>query len=311
MTAHWQKLPDVEAWIAALKNRPGTLHKIRADNEEGLETIKQHIADGGCAVTRGLFRANYPAYGDSASGPGIDNGVMYAKVGENWLRHSLCICGYDDERSYMDKRDGKTYSGAFLIANSEGQDWGSYNSTGQGTRGFLWVAYRMFLEGEFGLYDHDDNPHTDPCYDNPSFPTVYYHDDRPHYRPTLYAVVGVNHNKRNLLSLTAGIGSINLPEFIGPKAIEQTDKGEISIADTNRVVVDLSDGAHLIGSGKTNIFVQLSLNSTAAKNAEITSADFYYDHDGDGSFNKYSSTDPMVIVKPGETGYAAVKIINP
>ena len=312
MSTHWSKWPSEEARIAALKNRPGSLHKIRADNEEGLETIKQHIANGGCAVTRGLFRANYPAYGDSAKGPGIENGVMYAKVGENWLRHSLCICGYNDTLSYIDARDRKTYQGAFLIANSEGPNWGSHNSTGKGTKGFLWVAYRMFLEGEFGLYDHDDNPYTDPCYDNPPYPTIYFHDDRPHYRPKLYAVVGVNHNKRNLLTLTGGVGPIDSPEFMGPEGIEQTKKGEISIADTSRIVIDLTDGAHLIVPGKTQqIFVKLLVNQNADLNATITSADFYYDPDGDGSYKKFSSTNPIVTVAPGETGYAKTDLLIP
>jgi hypothetical protein len=309
MSTHWTKWPGESARIAALKNRTGKLHKIRADNLKGLETIKQHIANGGCAVTRGLFRANYPAYGDSASGPGIDNDVLYAKVGENYLRHSLCICGYDDNRSYVDELDGKSYSGAFLIANSEGPDWGSFNSTGKGTRGFLWIAYKMFLNGEFGLYDNDDNPYTDPCYDNPPYPTVYFHDDRPKYRPTLYAVVGVNHPKRNLLNLTGGIGSLDSPEFLGPKAIEQTAKGELAISDTNYVIVDLSDGANLIGSGKTKqIFVQLNLDKTANLNATITSADFYYDSDGSDSFIQVSSTQLVVTVAPGESGYASVNI---
>jgi hypothetical protein len=312
MATHWSKWPGEEARIAALKNRPGSLHKIRADNEEGLETIKQHIANGGCAVTRGLFRANYPAYGDSAKGPGIDNGVMYAKVGENWLRHSLCICGYNDTLSYVDARDRKTYQGAFLIANSEGPNWGSHNSTSRGTKGYLWIAYAMFLNGEFGMYDNDDNPYTDPCYDNPPYPMVYFHDDRPHYRPKLYAVVGINHNKRNLLTLIGGIGSIDSPEFIGSKGIEQTDKGEISIADTNRIVIDLTDGAHLFVPGKTQqVFVQLIVNQKADLDATITSADFYYDFDGKGSYKESSSADPIVTVAPGETGYAKVDLLIP
>ncbi len=306
---HWSKWPGEEAWISALKNRPGRLYKIRADNVEGLETIKQHIADGGCAVTRGLFRANYPVYGDSAAGPGISNGVMFKKVGENYLRHSLCICGYDDTRSYVDDRDGRPYSGAFLIANSEGPHWGSYNSTGKGKKGFIWIAYSMFLNDEFGMYDNDDNPYTDPCYDNPPYPTVYYHDDRPQYRPILYAVVGINHNKRNLLTLTGGIGSPSSPEFSGPEAIEQTHKGEICITDTKRVVVDLTDGEHLIASGETQqVFVQLRVDSIANSYATITSVDFFYDPDEDGSYRKLSSLDPIVTIEPGDIGSATVKI---
>lgn len=309
MDSHWTKWANEDVLLSALKNRTGTLHKVRVDNTEGLEEIKQHIANGGCAITRALFRSNYLAYADGAGGPGISNGVMYAKVGHNYLRHSLCICGYDDNRSYVDERDGQTYSGAFLIANSEGQDWGTTNSTGTGTKGFLWVAYAMFLEGEFGLYDHDDNPYTDPCFDNPSYPTIYYHDDRPDYIPSLYAVVGINHNKRNMLMLTGGIGSSDSPEFTGPVAIEQTNSGEISISDTNRVVIDLSDGAHLIKADTPkHVFIKLCVNTSAGSTATITSADFYYDPDCDGNYIKYSSTDPTVIVAPGCKGYVTVEI---
>lgn len=309
METHWTKWPGEKARIAALRNRTGKLHKVRADTPEGLEEVKQHIANGGCAVTRALFRANYPAYGDSASGPGISNGIMYAKVGNNYLRHSLCICGYDDRRAYVDERDGQTYSGAFLIANSEGQNWGTYNSTGTGTKGFLWVAYNMFREGEFGLYDHDDNPYTDPCFDNPPYPTIYYHDDRPDYIPMLYAVVGVNHSKRNVLTLTGGIGPADSPDFSGPVVIEPTDAGEIPVSDSNRVVVDLSDGAHLITTGASKqVFVKLGVSSSADSAATLSSADFFYDPEGDGEYTEYASPDPSVIVKPGNADYAAVVI---
>lgn len=313
LTKHWSEWPEEEAWKEALKNRLGPLEKIRADSAEGLERVKRHIADGGCAVTRALFCENYVSYGERAEGPGIDNGVMYAKVGENWLRHSLCICGFDDNISFFDERDGQVRSGAFLIANSEGPKWGTTNSTGEGTRGFIWIAYSMFLDGEFGRYDNDDNPHKDPCYDNPSYPTVYFHEDRPHYRPSLFAVVGVNQNKRNLLALTGGIGdSFDAPEFAAPDAIEFTHSGEISLTDETRIVLDLSDGAHLIVPGKSRqAFVRISLGGSADSSATVTSADFYFDPTGTGSYRIFSSADPVVSVGPGETGFAAVKLSQP
>jgi hypothetical protein len=285
VSTHCAVWPTEDAWIAALRNRPGKLHKIRVDNPAGLETVKQHIADGGCAVTRALFHRNYVDYGDSAGGPGIDNHVLYAGVGPNHLRHSLCICGYDDTLSYVDDRDGETYSGAFLIANSEGPDWGWHNSTGAGTKGFLWVAYNLFLEGGFGLYDHDDNPYTDPCYDNPDYPEVYFHDDRPHYRPVLIAVAGINHPSRNLLTFTGGVGPADAPLFMGPEAITWTDHGEIAINDSRRVAVDLTDGAGLIAPGTSQaVFVSLTVDDAASAPATITSVDFYCDFDGDGRY---------------------------
>jgi len=310
MDSPWAEWPGEEARIAALRNRTGTLHKVRADNSEGLEEVKQHIADGGCAVTRGLFRANYPVYGNSASGPGIHNGVMYAKVGENWLRHSLCICGYDDKRLYIDDRDGNTYQGAFLIANSEGQNWGTYNSTGTGSKGFLWVAYNMFLEGEFGLYDHDDNPYTDPCFDNPDYPTIYYHDDLEDYLPTLYAVVGINHPKRNMLQLSGGIGPHDRPNYKGPDVIEFTDSGEIHLSDTNRIVIDLTDGAHFIEDDDAKqVYIEFSVSAEATEGAMITNVDIYYDSDGDGQYLQFFPSDQILNVNPGEKRYLSVEIL--
>lgn len=311
MDTHWEKWPGEKTRIAALRNRTGKLHKVRADTPEGLEEVKQHIANGGCAVTRGLFRENYPSYGDSAAGPGINNGVMYAKTGRNWLRHSLCICGYDDERAYIDERDGQMYKGAFLIANSEGQDWGSCNSTGTGTKGFLWVAYNMFLEGQFGLYDHDDNPYTDPCFDNPDYPTIYYHEDLPDYVPTLYAVIGINHPKRNMLQLTGGVGSNDQPNFQSSDVIEFTDSGEIPIIDTNSVVIDLSDGVDLIGSdGIEQVFIELVVHSSSVTAASITSIIVYYDPESNMNYQKIIPLNQTLRVKPGEKGYLSVDLID-
>jgi len=317
----WTLWPTEAAWIGALKNRTGPLHKVRADNDAGLETIRQHIADGGCAVTRAYFHENYWNYdycGDTSTpnGPGISNYVMYSSGNTPPLfPHSICIVGYDDERPYVDGRDGKTDSGAFLIANSEGQDWGWYNSTGTGTRGFIWVAYTMFLEGEMGWYDPppEEWDSVDPCVDNPPYPEVYYHDDRPHYRPSLYGVAGISHNSRNLLTFSGGVGPTDAPEFTGPEAIEQTDEGEIPINPRNRVAVDLTDGASLIAPGTTkNVFVSLAVADVPTQAATITSVDFYCDFDGDGVYtNVPGEIGSPVTVEPGTTGYVSASVTNP
>ncbi|MGD8452802.1 MAG: hypothetical protein PVJ57_13365 [Phycisphaerae bacterium] len=313
MSTWYAQWPTEQAWIGALRNRTGTLHQVRADDLAGLEEVKQHIADGGCAVTRALFHGNYVSYGATATGSGINNRVMYAGVGGNYLRHSLCICGYDDERPYYDYRDGQLYHGAFLIANSEGPDWGWYNSTDTGTKGFIWIAYNMFLEGQFGLYDNDDNPYTDPCYDNPEYPEIYYHDDRPDYQPVLYGVAGINHNARNLLTFSGGIGQPGAPEFIGPEAIERTELGDISINDSRRVAVDLTDGIPFMPPGESsNVFVSLSLAAEAAAPATITSVDFCYDFNHDGVYTTVpGEMQGPVTVEPGATRYVSATIAVP
>jgi hypothetical protein len=308
MTAWYTDWPTEAAWIAALRNRTRTLIKVRADTEAGLETIKQHIADGGCAVTRADFLSNYGDYGTSASGTGIDNRVMYRRQGYHYLRHSICICGYDDTRPYVDDRDGNTHTGAFLIANSEGQNWGWYNSTEAGTKGFIWIAYTMFREGEFGWYDYDLE--VSPCFDNAPYPEVYYHKDRRRYRPKLYGVAGINHYSRNLLTFSGGVGPTDAPEFTGPLAIEPTDEGEISISDNKRVAVDLTDGARLIPVGESkNVFVSLAVDASSTQVATITSVDFFCDLDGNGVYTEVSAgIGSPVVVWPGTTEYVSVSV---
>ena len=309
--------PTTAGWVAGLENRTGTFHQVRADNDAGLETVKQHIADGGCAVTRALFHENYVDYGVSAGGPGIDSCVMYNGVGWNYLRHSLCVCGYDDDMSYYDADAQEWRQGAFLIANSEGPDWGWYNTADpndpNSTKGYIWVAYQMFRDGEFGLYDNDDNPYVDPCYDNPDYPEVYFHDDRPHYRPMLYAVAGINHDSRNLLTFSGGIGPTGAPEFTGPEAIQVTDFGDIPINDSRRPAVDLTDGASLIPPGTTkNVFISLAVAPSAAQAATITSVDFYCDFDGDGVYtNVPGQMGSTATVAPGTTEYVSASVTAP
>jgi hypothetical protein len=317
--------PTEAAWIGALKNRTGTFYKIRADNQEGLETIRQHIADGGCAVTRAYFHGNYWDYdycGDTQTpnGPGISNYVMYSSGGTAPLfPHSICIAGYDDNRSYVDSRDGQRGTGAFLIANSEGPDWGWYNTGDPNdpntTRGFIWVAYAMFLNGEMGWYDPppEEWPDVDPCVDNPPYPEVYYHDDRPHYRPRLYGVAGVGHPARNLLTFSGGVGPTDAPLFLGPEAIEQTDEGVIPIDPRRRVVVDLTDGIGFIPPGVTeNVFISLALDASASSSATIASVDFYCDFDGDGTYtNVPGELGSPVPVSPGTTEYVSASVTAP
>ncbi|MBN1919385.1 MAG: right-handed parallel beta-helix repeat-containing protein [Verrucomicrobia bacterium] len=316
--------PSEEAWVAALRNRPGQMYSIRLDlpDHEGIEAAKQALANGSCLVTRGDFGANHWDYLVSASGYGINNRVMYDRdMGGHGLTHSFCIVGYDDNKSYYDHRDGKTHYGAFIVSDSEGWYWDYpyswfewYNSTGTGTKGFMWIAYTMFEERQLGYYNWVPPMYTgDPCNDNEADPTAYYHDDRPNYRPKLFAVVGVNHSKRNMLILDGGIGTNPLsPDFQGPEAIKQTDYGQVAINDSRRVAVDLTDGVDLLEPGLAKqVYVRLRVVSGAGSSGTITSADFYYDPEGDGSYMVFSSADPTVWVSPGGSGCATVQITAP
>ncbi len=316
--------PYEAAWVQALQNRTGTLHEIQGSEttDIDIEAIKTVLANGSCVVTRADFGANYDDYRDYAAGVGIDNRVMFRQdPAAHGNRHSMCIVGYDDNKSYYDDEYGDTYSGAFILANSEGptNDW--YNSTGTGTKGFMWIAYRMFLNlgppinrpPQFGYYDWN-MPIGDPCHDDEDYPTVYYHDDRPHYRPKLYAVAGLNHNNRHMLTFTGGIGSTTTPDFEGPWAVEPTPDSWFfpPINDSRPVAVDLTDGVELLSTETpTQVFVELSVHEDATGSATMTSADFYQDADGDGVYEEVASTDPTVTVPVDDTGFATVLLYGP
>lgn len=311
-TDDFTRWPTRDAWIQALNNRTGALHKIRVHTTIGLEAAKQVLAGRTCLVTRGDFGSNYFDYGENARGVGIDNRVMYRRDTAYGIRHSICIVGYDDTREYIDDRDGQLYSGAFLLANSEGQEWGWYNSTKSSTRGFIWMSYSMFLNREFGYYNWENIPES-PGFDNEEDPTVYYHDDRPSYRPLLYAAAGINHPMRNMITFTGGIGSTTSPDFTGPVVLEYTEEGgDFDIDDSKPVVIDLTDGVRLINSGKPGqVFIQLSVHHTAVTAAEITSMSVFYDTEGDGMYEEYPSYDPVVSVSPGDTTYVTAEVNNP
>ena len=311
----WGPWPPEAAWVQALRNRTYALQSIRVDSWDGLEAARQVIASGTCLVTRGDFGANYGNYLDYAAGYGINNRVMYDRdMSGHGLIHSFCIVGYDDGKDYYDHRDRRTHYGAFLVANSEGPTKGCCNSTGTGSKGFMWIAYTMFLERQLGYYNWPwvEPPEWDPCFDNEPDPTVYYHLDRPRYRPRLFAVVGLNHGWRNRIVLQGGIDSTNAPDFWSPEAIKETDKGRIPIRDSRRVAVDLTDGVDRLTPGvPTRAFVTLRVLADAQANGTITSADFHYDPDGDGVCEVIPSKEPTVTVAPGSAGSAGVQITAP
>ena len=90
---------------------------------------------------------------------------------------------------------------------------------------------------------------------------------------------------------------------------EQTAKGELAISDSDRIVIDLTDGYHLIMSEEQNqVYVKLSVAKTADANAVMTSVDVFYDPEGDGIFDRHPSDRKTVSVAPGKSGCVTVVI---
>jgi C1A family cysteine protease len=281
--ADYTSWPSEAAWVNALQNRTQASQYIDGSNASGVTAIKQHLANGNLAVTYfpvyRTFYNNYPA--DSL---GISNGVYYCPDGSTVGGHAVTLIGYDDNKSYLDYRDAQTHYGAFLVANSWGPGWGVFNSTGTGSKGFFWVAYDMFLNGDFG-------------------PTAYYNTDRPHYRPALYVAAGINHPERDTVSLRAGAGD-GYP-WTSYYAVDRDGGGALGISDSARVAVDMSDARSLFPlTAFTAVAAQVQISSSAADSGTVTSADFYEDLDGDGAYTITSSTDPTLTLAPGAWRYA-------
>jgi len=285
----WTTWPTKAAWVEALQWRTKTAYSIDGSSQAGITAIKQHVANGNVAVTRfSVYWTWYTQYPNNATG--INNRVYYAQAGSYAGGHAVTIVGYDDNRSYVDHRDGQTHTGAFLVANSWGSSWGWYNSTEAGSKGFFWVAYSMFLESSFGPY-------------------VYFNSDRADYEPTLYASAGINHTQRGRVTVRAGIGPTGSPEYSGPYPVYYAGGNTLAMTDAKQVVVDLTAGASLFQSETTKqVFVRLAVSGAAASDGTITAAEFTHDLDGDGTFDTVSSTDPTVTVSPGSAGYATAEI---
>lgn len=292
----WVSWPSEAAWIDALKRRTLASHSFDLTADAGIAALKQHLANGNLAVTDTDVYSNWHPTFHNNEGRGIQNGVLFSHSGETYKGgHAMTFVGYDDNRSY--NNGSTTRYGAFLIANSWGGGWGTYNSTGSGTnKGFMWVSY-----------DYIKN--TAKCFDY-----ALYSDDRDNYRPRFYAVGGLNHAKRGYVTYSGGIGSTLTPAWSSSTVISQDGGTTESLQDTKRIAVDLTDGIPSI-TDYTNIslFVRYSISGSAVTNGTITSAQAFQDFDGDGSFQAASSTDPPVTVAPGQSGYARVTfaVTNP
>ena len=279
----WTSWPSEAAWVNALNNRTETAHFIDASTSTGLTAVKQYLANGNLAVT------DFPVYADwydsyPAEVTGVNSGVYYAPSGEMIGGHAVALVGYDDTKSYVDHRDGQTHNGAFLVANSWGEWWGVTNTAAKG--GFFWVAYSMFSELEFG-------------------PDVYYNDDREGYRPKLYAVVGINHSERWDVRLRGSVGG---ESGWHSQDVIYYDGGDIPVSDANRIAIDLTDGISHLAEGGNQISADAYVWSGSPYTATVTSADFFVDLEGDGSYLQHSSADPTFTVAQGEWGYADVAL---
>ena len=206
MYTNW---PSESAYFNALKYRSNEFFYINAQNLSGIQQLKQHVADGHCAV---LGISVYPNF---------DNIQQYnytycsADVtGSSRGDHAVTIIGYDDNRVTSDG------TGAFKLVNS----WG----TGWGQSGFFWMSYTAVM-----------NPVI-------SGREGYYTTDKLHYNPELVTFAKITHSSKFKVQLKFAIGA-NCGPLWSKRFFNFYMGCNADVAfPNNNIVFDLTDGISYI-----------------------------------------------------------------
>jgi len=212
--ADYVSWPSESAYEDALPHRALQSHYLYVRNDDGINTLKQYLADGNVAV---LGINVYPNF-DYISVYGY-NYCVADRYGTSRGGHAVTLCGYDDNRA---TNDGP---GAFRLVNS----WG----TGWGESGYFWMSYAAVKNTQL------------------SHGWVYYWTDRTGYEPTLTARFKITHPKRDRIGLTMGVDVDGLGEsksffnwYMGPNI-------DRPFPDNN-IVFDLSDWTGYLAPDQTN-----------------------------------------------------------
>ncbi|MDX9979882.1 MAG: FG-GAP-like repeat-containing protein, partial [Lentisphaeria bacterium] len=139
--------PEEQYWKKAMAWRPQAAGQIPAIHTlAGQAVLKSHLYGGGAGDMAVIALRNAPNVVEYPGGMHTDNEVIYAlQEAKSGIQHAFTVIGYDDNREYLDTRDGLTKKGAFLAVNSWGQGWGVVLPE-VGTGGFVWFAYDLFLQ---------------------------------------------------------------------------------------------------------------------------------------------------------------------
>lgn len=133
-------LPTEACYADARLHRARDFQGFSSDAATAMNELKTHLAGGDLANVGLTTYDNFFTYA-GGSGDGYDQDVYYAARGSARLSHSMTIIGYDDAKEF--NVDGIPSTGAFLLVNSWGQDWGCVLPQ-VATRGFIWISYDYF-----------------------------------------------------------------------------------------------------------------------------------------------------------------------
>ena len=223
---YYTNLPDEDVYLSALNYRSLTTYSLDLNTQ--LDDLKNLLLNDDIAVFGISIYDHF--YTISSHNYTYCVNTMY---GENRGGHALAICGFDDNRVTADG------TGAFKIANSWGPGWGD--------NGYFWMSYQAVQNS---LLSHG---------------TAFYCTDRIAYQPSLISRYHVDHDMRNSVSFTFGIGDHNDPDW-SQKFFDGGLKGNVFLPfPMTNTVIDLSDGIH-----------QLSLNDTSTIYIKCKDQRFYW-----------------------------------
>ncbi|MGA2090392.1 MAG: C1 family peptidase, partial [Endomicrobiales bacterium] len=177
--------PTAPMWQSAITYRADTASTIDLSVSSGITALKQWIANGNVAVIGIEAYENLEYYHNPFLRRAVTistNSVLYANSGIDEGGHAMTVIGYDDTISFT-TGSGQQETGAFLLVNSWGTDWGiTEPRTGIATAGFIWISY-----------DYVQNLST--------YKEAYVMTDRSGYTPTTFGTFTLTHPDRGDLDV--------------------------------------------------------------------------------------------------------------
>ncbi len=210
--------PNESVYRDAINYRADSAFYIQTNDINGINQVKQLLAEGNVAVLGIIIRGNFDNIKNY-------NNTYCVKdtMGNNRGGHALTLVGYDDNKVTDDG------TGAFKLVNQWGTNWGD--------NGFCWMSYKAVMDSSI------------------SQRIVCYTTDKINYKPSIIASVQISHSNMNLLNLNIGIGTNTAPLYskdffnfyentmpwLPPRAFPDS-----------KIDFDISDGLTYLDTVKTN-----------------------------------------------------------